>query len=59
MSSAGKAEVLAKVASSGRPKRETLGGLGIPKSTHYRWLRRKEREGLRTIQEAAIPHGTS
>ena len=46
MSSAGKAEVLATVASSGRPKRETLGELGIPKSTYYRWLRRKERQGL-------------
>ena len=32
--------------SSGLPKRETLGGLGVPKSTYYRWLRRKEQQGL-------------
>ena len=46
MSGAEKAEVLDKVASSGLPKRRVLGGLGVPKSTYYRWLRRKEQQGL-------------
>ncbi len=46
MSGAENAEVLAKVASSGLPKRETLGGLGVPRSTYYRWLRRKGQQGL-------------
>ena len=41
-----KAVLLAKVASSGLPKRETLGGLRISKSTYYQWLRRKERRGF-------------
>ena len=42
MSGAEKAEVLDKVASSGLLKRRILGGLGVPRSTYYRWLRRKE-----------------
>ena len=46
MSGAEKAEVLNKVASSGLPKRRVLGGLGVPRSTYYRWLRRKEQQGL-------------
>ena len=46
MSGAEKAEVLTKVASSGLPKRRALGELGVPRSTHYRWLRRKEQQGL-------------
>ena len=46
MSGTEKAEVLAKVASSGLPERETLGELGVPRSTYYRWLRRKEQRGL-------------
>ena len=46
MSGAEKAEVLDKVASSGLPKRRVLGGLGVPRSTYYRWLRRKEHQGL-------------
>ena len=41
-----KAEALAKVASSGLPKREVLSGLGVPRSTYYRWLRRREQRGL-------------
>ena len=49
MSGVEKAEVLAKVASSGLPKRETLGELGVPRNTYYRW----------TIREAANRHGTS
>ena len=46
MSGAEKAEVLDKVASSGLPKRRILGGLGVPRSTYYRWLRRKDQQGL-------------
>ncbi len=46
MSGAEKAEVLDKVASSSLPKRRTLGELGVPRSTYYRWLRRKEQQGL-------------
>ena len=46
MSALEKTEVLAKVASSGLPKRKALGALGVPKSTYYRWLRRKDQQGL-------------
>ena len=46
MSGAEKAEVLGKVASSGLPKRRALGELGVPRSTYYRWLRRKGQQGL-------------
>ena len=46
MSGAEKAGVLDKVASSGLPKRRILGGLGVPRSTYCRWLRRKEQQGL-------------
>ena len=46
MSGTEKAEVLTKVTSSGLPKRRALGELGVPKSTYYRWLRRKEQQGL-------------
>ena len=46
MSGAEKAEVLARVASSGLSKRETLGVLGVPRSTYYRWLGRSEQRGL-------------
>ena len=46
MSGAEKAEALDKVASSGLPKRRALGELGVPKSAYYRWLRRKEQQGL-------------
>ena len=60
MSGAEKAEVLDKVASSGLPKRRIPGGLGVPRSTCYRWLSRKEQQGLEDdVQEVAIPHGTS
>ena len=34
------------MASSGLPKRRALGELGVPRSTYYRWLRRKEQQGL-------------
>ena len=46
MSALEKTEVLARVASSGLPKRKALGELGVPKSTYYRWLRRKDQQGL-------------
>ena len=46
MSGAEKAEVLDKVDSSSLPKRKVLGELGVPRSTYYRWLRRKEQQGL-------------
>ena len=34
------------MASSGLPKRKVLGELGVPRSTYYRWLRRKDQQGL-------------
>ena len=46
MSAVEKAEVLTKVASSGLPKGRVLRDLGVPRSTYYRWLRRKEQQGL-------------
>ena len=46
MSALEKTAVLARVASSGLPKRKALGELGVPKSTYYRWLRRKDQQGL-------------
>ncbi len=46
MSGPEKAEVLDKVASSPLPKRRVLSELNVPKSTYYRWLRRKEQQGL-------------
>ena len=46
MSAVEKTEVLARVASSGLPKRKALGELGVPKSTYYRWLRRQDQQGL-------------
>ena len=41
-----KTEALARVASSGLPKREVLSDLGVPRSTYYRWLRQREQQGL-------------
>ncbi len=46
MSATEKSEVLARVASSALPKRKALGELGVPRSTYYRWLSRKEQQGL-------------
>ena len=46
MSGAEKVEVLDKVACSGLPQYKVLGGLGVPRSTYYRWVRRKEQQGL-------------
>ena len=38
--------MLTRVASSPLPKRRVLGELGVPRSTYYRWLRRKNQHGL-------------
>ena len=46
MSGSEKAAVLARVASSGLPKCKVLDELGVPRSTYYRWQRRKEQQGL-------------
>ena len=46
MSSAEKAEALAEVASSSLPRGKVLGEMGVPRSAYYRWLRRKEQQGL-------------
>ena len=46
MSAEEKTEVLTRVASSSLLKRKALGELGVAKSTYYRWLRRKEQQGL-------------
>ena len=42
MSAVEKAVSIARVASSSVPKREVLSELGVPRSTYYRWLRRRE-----------------
>ena len=48
MSALEKTEALARVdSSSGLPTRKALGELGVPKSTYYRWLRRKDRARAR------------
>ncbi len=46
MSAAEKAKVLTRVASSPLPKGKVLRELDIPKSTYYRWLRRKDHHRL-------------
>ena len=46
MSAVEKAVSIARVASSSVPKREVLSELGVPRSTYYRWLRRREQQGL-------------
>ena len=43
------------MASSGLPKRRALGELGVPRSTYYRWLRRKEQQGLEDDLEGGKP----
>ena len=55
MSGTEKADVLTKVASSGLPKRRALGELGVPRSTYYRRLRRKEQQGLEDDIGASTP----
>ena len=47
MSAQEKAKILALVAGSELPRRRTLAGLGLPKSTYYRWLRRKSEGNLK------------
>ena len=42
MSAMQKSQVLDLVAVSGLPRRQALVQLGVPKSTYYRWLRRKD-----------------
>ena len=42
MSALEKSEILALVGDSGLPRRRALRGLGLPKSTFYRWLRRQD-----------------
>ena len=39
-------EVISKVATSPLPKRQMLSQLGVPKSTYYRWLKRRDKVGL-------------
>ena len=46
MSAVEKAAILAEVASSPVPKRKILRELGIPKTTYYRWLRRRDQQRL-------------
>ena len=57
MSALEKTEVLARVASSCLPKRKALGELGVPKSTYYRWLRRKDQQGLEDDAGGGKPPG--
>jgi hypothetical protein len=44
MSAGEKAALVALVRSSPLPRRQGLAQLGLPKSTYYRWLRRREAE---------------
>ena len=55
MSAVEKAEVLARVVSSSVPKRKALGERGVPRSTYYRWLRRREQRGLQDDAEGGKP----
>jgi len=54
-----KSKILALVAESGLPRRRGLVRLGLPKSTYYRWLGGKQREGYRTKRAACLHHGIS
>ena len=55
MSATEKATVLSKVTSSPLPKRKVLRELGIPNSTHYRWLRRQDQQGLGDLAGGGNP----
>jgi len=55
MSAVEKAEVLTRVASSPLPQRKVLRELHIPKSTYYRWLRRKNHQGFEDHAEGGKP----
>lgn len=46
MSTQDKEEILALVANSGLPRQKALAKLGIPRSTYYRWLKRKAKGRL-------------
>jgi len=46
MTAADKAEVLELVRKSPLGVKETLGQLGIPRSTYYRWNERFQRRGI-------------
>ena len=46
MSATEKMEVINKVAMSSLPKSKVLSQLGVPRSTYYRWLKRRDEQGL-------------
>ena len=46
MSTVEKIEILALVADSGLPRRKALEHLGLPRSTYYRWLKRRSEGSL-------------
>jgi putative transposase len=51
-----KSEILALVAGSGLPRRKALEHLGLPRSTYYRWLKRKSEGSLQDKKGgSAIP----
>ena len=57
MSGQGRAEVLARVASASEPLRQVLWDLHVPKSTCYRWRRRKvsDRDGSTPPSTGSTP----
>ena len=55
MSASQKAAVLARVGSSSNPTRRALRGLGVPKSTYYRWLRQERHQGLEDRPGGSTP----
>ena len=46
-----KAEILELVRKSPLSVQETLGQLGVPRSTYYRWKERFERSGIAGLQD--------
>jgi len=54
MSAMEKSEILALVASSGLPRRRALAELGLPRSTYYRWLKRRS-EGTLEDRKGGSP----
>ena len=46
MSATEKMQILNKVAMSPLPKSKVLSQLGVPRSTYYRWLKRRDEQGL-------------
>ena len=55
MSAGEKMEVIDKVASSPLPKRKVLSQLGVPRSTYYRWMKRRYEQGLEDRQGGGRP----